>query len=154
MILFPPKRSKEGKSSGLMSPTKSRKDEIINGGLGYPSPTTLSCSELGAQQRDPGLSSPRLPPLSCHLGRKPFLGQVQAPGEAVDLMPSLWKCVLGARHRGGVESWEAHLRCGSIEALCKTVSIRELQVFCRGSHSHKTRILHTGFSRAHSSELV
>ena len=44
-------------------------------------------SELGSQQRGSGLSSPRPPPLSSHPGRKPVLGQVQAPGEAVDLMP-------------------------------------------------------------------
>ena len=87
ILLFLPKRSKGGKSSGLVSPTKSRKDEIINGGLGYPSPTTLSRSELGSQQRGSGLSSPRPPPLSSHPGRKPVLGPVQAPGEAVDLMP-------------------------------------------------------------------
>lgn len=70
-----------------MSPTKSRKDEIINRGLDYPSPTTLSRSELGSQQRGSGLSSPRPPPLSSHPSRNPVLVQVQAAGKAVDLMP-------------------------------------------------------------------
>lgn len=54
----------------------------------------------------------------------------------------------------GVESWEAHLCCGFIKALCRTVSLRMLPVFCGGSHSYKTIILHTGFSWAHSCELV
>ena len=73
----------------------------------------------------------------------------------VPSLSSLWKCVLGARHRDGVEScMGSPLMLWLYRTLCRTVSLRMLPVFCRGSHSYKTRILHTGFSWAHSCELV
>lgn len=86
-------------------------------------------------------------------------GRVKAPGEAVDLMPRhhhshLYGNVSWVQGTGVGLNHQKPLCCGSIEALCQTVSVRMLQVFCRGSHSYKTRILHTGFSRAHGSELV
>ena len=159
ILLFLPKRSKGGKSSGLVSPTKSRKDDIINGGLGYPSPTTLSHSELGSQQRGSGVSSPRSPPLSSHPGRKPVLGQGEGPRgssgpDARHHHSHLYGNVSWVQGTGVGLNHQKPLCCGSIEALCQTVSVRMLQVFCRGSHSYKTRILHTGFSLAHGSELV